>query len=165
MKKAFILLIVTIPIFDIFLFFWMNNIISFIFGISEVIISGYLGVLIFRNSKFHLFKHASELTQSFVEITKNFTSLKQNISFLIFNIIGSFLLIIPGYYSDFIGLFLILPFFKTILRKLLFNILTSKSVNKSSTFNASETSQDIIDGDFYHIKDIKDINYKKNDKF
>ena len=68
--------------------------------------------------------------------------------------IGSVLLVLPGYISDIFGLFLIFKFTQNIFLKLLF--LVAKPANNSSVFKEHES--EIVEGEFFDLDKKNRIN-------
>ena len=61
--------------------------------------------------------------------------------------IGSVLLVLPGYISDIFGLFLIFKFTQNIFLKLF--LMIAKPVNNSSAFKEHES--EIVEGEFFDL--------------
>ena len=65
---------------------------------------------------------------------------------------GSFLLIIPGYISDFIGCFLLVGVIQNFLLKYFFNLVFPIGFSKR---DSSIKDDDIIEGEFYDLQENK----------
>ena len=72
--------------------------------------------------------------------------------------IGSVLLVLPGYISDIFGLFLIFKFTQNIFLKLF--LLIAKPANYNSSI-IKEHDSEIIEGEFFNLKKKKLINNRK----
>tara|TARA_Y100001960_G_scaffold166291_1_gene174634 strand:- start:352 stop:597 length:246 start_codon:yes stop_codon:yes gene_type:complete len=65
---------------------------------------------------------------------------------------GSFLLIIPGYISDFIGCFLLVGVIQNFLLKYFFNLVFPIGFSKR---DSTIKDDDIIEGEFYDLQENK----------
>ena len=98
----------------------------------EILISAVIGVYIIKNLDFSLRENMFKLMHK--EITE-----EEFISIGLFKLIGAFLLIIPGFFSDIVGvLFLFEPFARFVAKKLFPN-------TKIYTTNSKFDDEDIID--------------------
>ena len=70
----------------------------------------------------------------------------------VFFILGSLLLLIPGYLSDLFGLLMMLKFVQNILLKALFYRFKVFDLKKSTV---NRDQGEIIEGEFYDLHDIK----------
>ena len=69
--------------------------------------------------------------------------------------VGSVLLVLPGYISDIFGLFLIFKFTQNIFLKLL--LIIAKSVNYNSSV-IKENESEIVEGEFFDLDKKNRIN-------
>ena len=69
--------------------------------------------------------------------------------------VGSVLLVLPGYISDIFGLFLIFKFTQNIFLKLL--LLIAKSANYDSSL-IKEHDSEIVEGEFFNLDKENEIN-------
>jgi len=135
-----LLLVVLIPIIEIYLFIKVGSQIGAFNTISLILITELLGIWYARYEGFNTLR--SGVTQ----IMKNEMPFYEIVSGAVLAI-AAFLLILPGFATDFIGLLLIFP----ITRKLLLNNFTKKYSNKKNYKN------NIIDGE---SEDYDDKNEK-----
>ena len=135
-----LLLVVLIPIIEIYLFIKVGSQIGAFNTISLILITALLGIWYARYEGFNTLR--SGVTQ----IMKNEMPFYEIVSGAVLAI-AAFLLILPGFATDFIGLLLIFP----ITRKLLLNNFTKKYSNKKNYKN------NIIDGE---SEDYDDKNEK-----
>ena len=135
-----LLLVVLIPIIEIYLFIKVGSQIGAFNTLSLILITALLGIWYARYEGFNTLR--SGVTQ----IMKNEMPFYEIVSGAVLAI-AAFLLILPGFATDFIGLLLIFP----ITRKLLLNNFTKKYSNKKNYKN------NIIDGE---SEDYDDKNEK-----
>ena len=142
--KTLFLLTLLFPVFEIFILFFSISLYGWFLTFLEVFITLFLGFYLFKknkNSFFNYFSYPSEIIE-FASL-----SLSNNKkSFLA--MIGSMLLVLPGYISDIFGLFLIFQFTQNISLKLL--LLIAKPANyKSSVFK--EHKSEVVEGEFFDL--------------
>ena len=136
-----ILLIILVPIIEIYLFIKIGSQIGAISTISLILFTAILGVFYARYEGFNTLKSGMS------QLVKNQLPVYEIVSGAALAF-AALLLILPGFATDFIGLLLIFP----LTRKLLFK----KVSKKYSTQNKKK--QDFINGEF------EDIDEDKNDK-
>ena len=126
--NTILLLIILIPIIEIYLFIEIGGQIGAFNTISLIFITAFIGVLYARYEGFNTLK--SGMTQ----LVKNELPVYEIISGAALTF-AALLLIFPGFATDFLGLLIIFP----ITRKIIFNKFKKKYSNKSKNF---------IDGDY-----------------
>ena len=136
-----ILLIILIPIIEIYLFIKIGSQIGAITTILLIISTAIIGVYYAK------YEGLNTLKSGFIQLNKNKTPAYEVLSGAAIAI-AALLLIIPGFATDVIGFLIIFP----ITRKLLFSKFIKK-INKKS-----REKKDFIEGEF---EDIEDDNDKK----
>ena len=132
------LLIIGIPIVEIYLFIKIGSQIGAFNTISLIFITAFLGIVYARYEGFNTLK------SGMAQIVKNELPVYEIISGAALAF-AALLLILPGFATDFFGLLIIFP----PTRKLIFK----KVSNKQKTNNKS---QDFINGEFEDIDDEND---------
>ena len=138
-----LILIIGIPIIEIYLFIKIGSQIGAFNTISLILITAILGVAYARYEGFNTLR--SGLSQ----ILKNEMPLYEIISGAALAF-AAFLLILPGFATDFLGILLIFPY----TRKLFI-----KKFSKNYPSNKSSNKKNFIEGEFEDIDD-KDKNEK-----
>ena len=136
-----ILLIILIPIIEIYLFIKIGSQIGAITTILLIISTAIIGVYYAK------YEGLNTLKSGFIQLSKNKTPAYEVLSGAAIAI-AALLLIIPGFATDVIGFLIIFP----ITRKLLFSKFLKK-INKQNP-----EKKDFIEGEF---EDIEDDNDKK----
>ena len=137
--NSLILLIILVPIIEIYLFIKIGSQIGAIYTILLIISTAIIGVYYAK------YEGINTLRSGFKQISKNQTPAYEVISGAAIAF-AALLLIIPGFATDFFGFLLIFP----ITRKLFFNNLSKKfKTNKTSKKN-------FIEGEFEDIDDDHD---------
>jgi len=136
--NTFLLLLVGIPIVEIYLFIKMGSQIGAFNTILLVFITAFFGVIYARYEGFNTLRSGMSL------IVKNELPIYEIISGAALTF-AALLLILPGFATDFLGLLIIFP----PTRKLIFKKVT----NKQKTYNKK---QDFINGEFEDIDDEND---------
>ena len=131
--KTTILMIIFIPIIEIYLFIKIGSQIGAISTISLILFTAMLGVFYARYEGFNTLRSAIN------QLVKNEIPFYEIISGAAIAI-AALLLILPGFLTDFIGLLIILP----PTRKLFFKKITSNYPQKKKNF---------IDGEYEDIDD------------
>ena len=139
--NSLILLIILIPIIEIYLFIKIGSQIGAITTILLIISTAIIGVYYAK------YEGLNTLRSGFIQLNKNKTPAYEVLSGAAIAI-AALLLIIPGFATDVIGFLIIFP----ITRKLLFSKFIKK-INKKS-----REKKDFIEGEF---EDIEDDNDKK----
>ena len=134
-----ILSIILIPIVEIYLFIKIGTNIGTFNTISLVFITAIIGVVYAR------YEGLNTLRSGFTQLIKNESPAYEIISGAAIAF-AALLLIIPGFATDMIGFFLILP----LTRKLIFGKIFKNVEMKK------ETKKDYIDGDYEDIEDDND---------
>ncbi len=104
----------------------------------ELILSAALGFFLLANSKYTVFESMKSLMAGEITI-EEFNKLN------LFSMLGAILLILPGFFSDILGILLQFSFFGTLFAK---KILHLKSKNSKSSFD-----EDVIDVEILEEKD------------
>ena len=136
--STFLLLIIGIPIIEIYLFIKIGEQIGAFSTISLIFITAFLGIIYARYEGFNTLR--SGMTQ----IVKNEMPVYEIISGAALAF-AAILLILPGFATDLLGLLIIFP----PTRKLIFK----KVSNKQET---NDTKQDFINGEYEDIDDDND---------
>ena len=139
--NSLILLIILIPIIEIYLFIKIGSQIGAITTILLIISTAIIGVYYAK------YEGLNTLKSGFIQLSKNKTPTYEVLSGAAIAI-AALLLIIPGFATDVIGFLIIFP----ITRKLLFSKFIKKIDKKSPE------KKDFIEGEF---EDIEDDNDKK----
>ena len=132
----FLLLLIFIPLIEIYLFIKIGSYIGAFNTISLILITAIIGIIYARYEGFNTLK------SGMLQLVKNQLPIYEIISGATLAF-AALLLILPGFATDFIGLLLIFP----LTRKLLFK----KASKKYSTQNKKK--QDFINGEFEDIED------------
>ena len=136
--NTLLLLIIGIPIMEIYLFIKVGSQIGPLNTIMLVFITAFLGLIYARYEGFNT------LRSGVSQLVKNEIPINEIISGAALTF-AAFLLILPGFLTDFIGLLIIFP----LTRKLIFK----KVSNKQSSNNQK---QDFINGEYEDIDDEND---------
>ncbi|MDC0031649.1 FxsA family protein [Candidatus Pelagibacter sp.] len=139
--STFLLLIIGIPIIEIYLFIKIGSQIGAFNTISLIFVTAFLGVLYARYEGFNTIKSGMS------QLIKNEVPIYEIVSGAALAF-AALLLILPGFATDALGLLIIFP----LTRKLLIKKLSKKYPAKNNK------KQDFINGEF---EDIDDDNDKK----
>ena len=134
-----ILLIILIPIIEIYLFIKIGSQIGAITTILLIISTAIIGVYYAK------YEGLNTLKSGFIQLSQNKQPAYEIISGAAIAF-AALLLIIPGFATDFFGFLIIFPF----SRKLLFNILNKKNSKKENI------KKDFIEGEYEDIEDDND---------
>ena len=133
-----LLLLISIPLIEIYLFIKIGSYIGAFNTITLIVITAIIGILYARYEGFNTLKSGmSQLINNQLPIYEIISG-----AALAF---AAFLLILPGFATDLIGLLLIFP----LTRKLLFN-----KVSKKHSYQNNK-KQDFINGEFEDIDEKK----------
>ena len=133
--NAILLLIILIPVVEIYLFIEIGGKIGALYTISLIFVTAFLGVFYARYEGFNTLKSAIG------QLVKNEMPVYEIISGAALAF-AAFLLILPGFVTDVIGLLIIFP----LTRKLLF---------KSVTKNYPKKRKNFIEGEYEDIDEKK----------
>ena len=136
--NTFLLLIITVPVIEIYLFIKMGSQIGAFNTILLIFITAFFGVIYARYEGFNTFKAGMS------QIVKKETPAYEIISGAALAF-GALLLILPGFATDFLGLIIIFP----LTRKLIFKKVSTKQ-------KTNDKKQDFINSDFEDIEDEND---------
>ena len=139
--NTFLLLLIGIPVVEIYLFIKMGSQIGALNTILLIFITAFFGLIYARYEGFNT------LRAGMSQIVKNELPVYEIISGAALAF-ASLLLILPGFATDFLGLLIIFP----LTRKLIFKKVSTKQSKKYS-------NQDFINGEYEDIED-KDDNRK-----
>ena len=139
--NIFLLLLISIPLIEIYLFIKIGSYIGAFNTISLILITAIVGIIYARYEGFNT------LRSGMSQLIKNQIPFYEIISGAALAF-AALLLILPGFATDIIGFLLIFPF----TRKLLFKKVTNNYSNQNNK------KQDFINGEF------EDIDEDKNDK-
>ena len=140
--NSVLLLLLSIPLIEIYLFIKVGSYIGAFNTISLILITAIIGVIYARYEGFNTLKSGMS------QLIKNQLPIYEIVSGAALAF-AALLLILPGFATDILGLLLIFP----PTRKLLFKKVTNKYSNKNNK------KQDFINGEF------EDIDEDKNEKF
>jgi len=140
--NSVLLLLLSIPLIEIYLFIKVGSYIGAFNTISLILITAIIGVIYARYEGFNTLKSGMS------QLIKNQLPIYEIISGAALAF-AALLLILPGFATDILGLLLIFP----PTRKLLFKKVTNKYSNENNK------KQDFINGEF------EDIDEDKNEKF
>ena len=142
--RTLFLLVLFFPVFEILILFFSISFYGWLLTFLEVFITFVLGLYLFKKNKSLFFDYISYPSKFFKFSSHSFSNNKN--SFLA--MIGSVLLVLPGYIGDIFGLFLIFKFTQNIFLKLL--LLIAKPANyNSSVFKEHES--EIVEGEFFDL--------------
>jgi UPF0716 protein FxsA len=137
--NTILLSIIFVPIIEIYLFIKIGSQIGAFNTISLIFITAVVGIMYARYEGLNIFK------SGFTQLLKNEIPIYELISGTAIAF-GAFMLIIPGFATDFFGFLLIIPF----TRKIILNQFSKKIPNKNTKKN------NFIDGEFEDIEDEDD---------
>ena len=137
--NSFLILLISIPLVEIYLFIKVGSYIGAFNTISLILITAIIGVIYARYEGFNTLKSGMS------QLIKNQLPIYEIISGAALAF-AALLLILPGFATDIIGFLLIFPF----TRKLLFKKVTNNYSNQNNK------KQDFINGEFEDIDDDKD---------
>ena len=140
--NSVLLLLLSIPLIEIYLFIKIGSSIGAFNTISLILITAIIGVIYARYEGFNTLKSGMS------QLIKNQLPIYEIVSGAALAF-AALLLILPGFATDILGLLLIFP----PTRKLLFKKVTNKYSNENNK------KQDFINGEF------EDIDEDKNEKF
>ena len=138
--NTFLLLLVGIPVIEIYLFIKMGSQIGALNTILLIFVTAFFGVIYARYEGFNT------LRAGMSQIIKNELPVYEIISGAALAF-AALLLILPGFATDFLGLLIIFP----LTRKLIFKKVSNKK-------KMNNEKKDFINGDF---EDLEDENDKK----
>jgi len=133
-----ILLIIIVPIIEIYLFIKIGSQIGALNTVLLILLTAFVGLIYVKYEGFNTLRSAIS------QLVKNEIPMFEIMSGAAL-VIGAFLLILPGFLTDMLGLLFVIP----ITRKIFFKKITS---------NYKDNKKKIIDGEY---EDIDDLN--KND--
>ena len=136
--NALLVLIISIPLIEIYLFIKIGSQIGAINTISLILITAFVGVIYARYEGFNT------LRSGISQIIKNEMPIYEIISGAAIAF-ASLLLILPGFATDFIGLILIFPFTRKLLMR-----------SFSKEYSKSLKRKNFIEGEFEDIDEKKD---------
>ncbi len=131
--NSVLILILSIPLIEIYLFIKIGSSIGAFNTISLILLTAIVGVAYARYEGFNTLR--SGMTQ----LVKNEIPIYEIVSGAALTF-AAILLIIPGFATDCLGLLLIIP----ITRKLIFNVFSKKFNKKNNTFE----KKDFIEGEY-----------------
>ena len=137
--NSILLLIILIPIIEIYLFIKIGAQIGAIYTILLIFITAIVGVYYAK------YEGLNTLKSGFIQISKNETPKYEMISGAAIAV-AALLLIIPGFATDILGFLIIFPLSRKIIIDKLFRKLKVKKTNKNN----------FIDGEFEDIENSDD---------
>ena len=142
--RTLFLLILIFPVFEIFILFFSISLYGWLLTFLEVFITFVLGLHLFKKNKSFFFDYISYPSKIIEFPSHSFSNNKKSF----FAMIGSILLVLPGYIGDIFGFFLIFKSTQNIFLKLLFMI--AKPVNYNSSV-IKEHESEIVEGEFFDL--------------
>ena len=137
--NSLLILIIGIPLIEIYLFIKIGSVIGAFNTIALIIITALTGIIYARHEGFNA------LRSGFSQLVRNEVPIYEIISGAAIAF-AAFLLILPGFATDFLGFLLLFPF----TRKL----IIGRFAKKSKTYK--ETKKDFIEGQYEDIdEDLK----------
>ena len=137
--NLFLILIIGIPLIEIYLFIKIGSVIGAFNTIALIIITALIGIIYVRHEGFNI------LRSGFSQLVRNEVPIYEIISGAAIAF-AAFLLILPGFATDFLGFLLIFPF----TRKL----IIGRFAQKSKTYKKKR--ENFIEGQYEDIdKDLK----------
>ena len=137
--NTLLILIISIPLIEIYLFIKLGSYIGAFYTISLILLTAFIGIIYARYEGFNT------LRSGISQLMKNEIPIYEMISGAALAF-AAILLILPGFATDIIGFLLIFP----PTRKLLFKKVTNKYSNPNNK------KQDFINGEFEDIDEDKD---------
>ena len=137
--NSILLLIILIPVIEIYLFIKIGSQIGAIVTILLIFFTAIVGVYYAK------YEGLNTLKSGFLQIRKNISPTYEMISGAAIAF-AALLLIIPGFATDLLGFLIIFPFTRNLLLKKFFSKFKSNKVKKN----------DFIEGDFEDIEDKDD---------
>ena len=131
--NSVLILILTIPLIEIYQFIKIGSSIGAINTISLILLTAIIGVAYARYEGFNT------LRSGMAQLVKNEVPIYEIVSGAALTF-AAILLIIPGFATDCLGLLLIIP----ITRKLIFNAFSKKFNKKNNTYE----KKDFIEGEY-----------------
>ena len=141
--RTLFLLILFFPAFELFVLIYSISLYGWLLTFLEVFITFVLGYYLFKRNKSIFFDYIS-YPSKIIEFSSYSLSNNKK-SFLA--MIGSVLLILPGYIGDIFGLFLMFRFTQNMFLKLL--LIITKPSNNSSVIK--ENDDEIVEGEFFDL--------------
>ena len=135
---SILLLLIFVPLIEIYLFIKIGSYIGAFSTISLILVTAIIGIIYVRHEGFNT------LRSGMSQLLKNQLPIYEIISGAVLAF-AAFLLILPGFATDFIGLLLIFP----PTRKLLFRKVSTSYSKKNNE------KQDFINGEFEDIDEDK----------
>ena len=143
--NSIIILILLVPVIEIYLLIKIGSQIGAITTILLIFITAIVGVYYAK------YEGLNTLKSGFIQLRKNEAPTYEMLSGAAIAF-AALLLIIPGFATDVMGFFLIFP----ITRKFIFNILEKKFIYKKNKNKNENESKNFIDGEFEDIEDKDD---------
>ena len=134
--NSVLILIISIPLIEIYLFIKIGSTIGAFNTISLILLTAIIGVAYARYEGFNT------LRSGMSQLVKNELPIYEIVSGAALTF-AAVLLIIPGFATDILGLLLIIP----VTRKLIFNAFSKKFNKKKDTFE----KKDFIEGEYKDI--------------
>lgn len=134
--NALLIFIISVPLVEIFLFIKVGSVIGAFNTISLILITAIMGIIYARHEGFNTFR------SGFSQLIKNEIPIYEIISGAAIAF-AAFLLILPGFATDFIGFLLIFPF----TRKFIIKKIVKKYKKKENT------DKNLVEGQYKDIDD------------
>lgn len=130
-------IIIFLPFVEIYTLIVVGNYIGAFNAILLIILTGIIGLYLLRNQGI----------RSLINLRSNpkgFDPTADNILKTLFTPIGGFLMLIPGFITDFVGLLILLPLTRIFLIGLIFSYIGSLNNNPMN----KKTNEDWIEGEY-----------------
>ena len=150
--NSLLLLFISIPLIEIYLFIKVGSFIGAFNTISLILITAIIGIVYARYEGFNTLKSGMS------QLVKNQLPVYEIVSGAALAF-AALLLILPGFATDFLGFLLIFP----PTRKLLLKKVSNKYSNKNNKSNENNKKEDFINGEFEDIEENK-IEENKDEK-
>jgi UPF0716 protein FxsA len=136
--NTFLLLIVAVPVIEIFLFIKIGSQIGAFNTILLIFVTAFFGII------YEMYEGFNTLKSGMAQIVKNELPVYEIISGAALAF-AALLLILPGFATDFLGLLIVFP----LTRRLMFKKVSTKQ-------KTDNKKQDFINGEFEDIEDEND---------
>ncbi|AGF75250.1 FxsA family protein [Bartonella vinsonii] len=156
--RFFILLLISAFLIEIAGFIFVGKEIGILATLSLVILTTIIGIILLRIQGLNLFKNIQR------EFTQGHT-LKNHIMDDAFITLGAFLLILPGFVSDVLGILLLIKPVRTVVWHLFSSLSNKINTHTKNNTTAQNDSEKIIDlkAEDYKIHDAMESPWRKND--
>jgi len=135
---------------EVMLSSYVANLLGGLYTFIAIIISAIIGIAILKNFKFSLSENIAKARTG--QMTQE-DFIKTNVG----KALGAFLLVVPGFFTDILGLMMQFPLLISMFSKV-FKFKVNKSQNKYTDFSSTNFNYGVED-----FQNINNTNYKKSD--